>query len=110
MPGLENPKYGRGDPLRSPRDTLYPQKLTLTPPTRGGRSVGMVRSRTKATELRYFSLREIKGNLISFEKESHSGLMSLACFYMLALDAKKIRFNNSRVWWIHKNKIFAFGY
>jgi hypothetical protein len=30
---------------------LYPQKLTLTSPTRGGRSVGIVRSRTKATEL-----------------------------------------------------------
>ena len=30
--------------------TLYPQKLALTSPTGGGRSVGMVRSRTKATE------------------------------------------------------------
>ena len=29
---------------------LYPQKLALTLPTGGGRSVGMVRSRTKATE------------------------------------------------------------
>ena len=29
---------------------LYPQKLSLTSPTGGGRSVGMVRSRTKATE------------------------------------------------------------
>ena len=28
---------------------LYPQKLALTSPTGGGRSVGMVRSRTKAT-------------------------------------------------------------
>ena len=33
---------------------LYPQKLALTSPTGGGRSVGIVRSRTKATE---FSLR-----------------------------------------------------
>jgi hypothetical protein len=30
---------------------LYPQKLALTSPTSGGRSVGIVRSRTKATEL-----------------------------------------------------------
>jgi hypothetical protein len=30
---------------------LYPQKLTLTSPTSGGRSVGIVLSRTKATEL-----------------------------------------------------------
>jgi hypothetical protein len=30
---------------------LYPQKLALTSPTSGGRLVGVVRSRTKATEL-----------------------------------------------------------
>jgi hypothetical protein len=30
---------------------LYPQKWVLTSPTSGGRSVGIVRSRTKATEL-----------------------------------------------------------
>ena len=41
---------GRGDPLRWPRDTLYPQKLALTSPTGGVRSVGIVRSRTKAAE------------------------------------------------------------
>ena len=29
---------------------LYPQKLALTSPTGGGRSVGIVRSRTMATE------------------------------------------------------------
>jgi len=29
---------------------LYPQKLALTSPTGGGRSVGIVGSRTKATE------------------------------------------------------------
>jgi len=30
---------------------LYPQMLALTSPTGGGRSVGIVRVRTKATEL-----------------------------------------------------------
>jgi len=30
---------------------LYPQKLALTSPTGGGRFVGIVRVRTKATEL-----------------------------------------------------------
>jgi hypothetical protein len=49
-PGLENREYGRGDPLRRPRNTLYPQKLALSSPTSGGRSVGIVRLRTKATE------------------------------------------------------------
>jgi hypothetical protein len=48
--GLENQEYGRGDPLRWPRDTLYPQKLALTSPTCGGRSIGIVRLRTKTTE------------------------------------------------------------
>jgi len=31
---------------------LYPQKLALTSPTGGGRSVGIVRVRTKATQFR----------------------------------------------------------
>ena len=38
---------------------LYPQKLALTSPTDGGRSVGIVRLRTKATE---FFLGLIKKN------------------------------------------------
>ena len=33
---------------------LYLQKLALTSPTGGGRSVGIVRSRTKATEFFFF--------------------------------------------------------
>jgi hypothetical protein len=41
---------GHGDPLRWPRDTLSPQKLKLTSPTSDGRSVGIVRLRTTATE------------------------------------------------------------
>jgi hypothetical protein len=47
--GLENRDYGRMDLSRWPRSTLYPQKLALTLPTSGGRSVGIVHSRTKAT-------------------------------------------------------------
>jgi hypothetical protein len=41
---------------------LYPQKLALTSPTGGGRSVGIVRSRTKATE--------------SFIKTQHFGMLN----------------------------------
>jgi hypothetical protein len=40
----------RGGSLRWPRDNLYTQKLALTSPTSDGRSVGIVRLRTKATE------------------------------------------------------------
>jgi hypothetical protein len=38
----------------TPRGTLYPQKLAVTSPTSGGRSVGVVRYRTQATELEFF--------------------------------------------------------
>jgi len=37
---------------------LYPQKLALTSPTGGGRPVGIVRSRTKATELFQYASKE----------------------------------------------------
>ena len=35
---------------------LYPQKLALTSPTGGGRSVGIVRVRTKATEFSFVTV------------------------------------------------------
>jgi hypothetical protein len=46
--GLENREYGRRDP--PPRGTLYSKELALPSPTSGARSVGIVRSRTQATE------------------------------------------------------------
>jgi hypothetical protein len=56
--GLENLQYCRRDPMCWSRKTLYPQKLALTSPTSGGRSVGIIRSRTRTTEfvLFYFLL------------------------------------------------------
>jgi hypothetical protein len=48
--GLEIIEYGGREPSRSPRDTPYPQNSALTSPTSGGRLVGIVRSRTKASE------------------------------------------------------------
>jgi hypothetical protein len=47
---LGNREYGRRDSSRWPRGTLYPQNLALNSLTSGGRSVGIVRSRTQATE------------------------------------------------------------
>jgi hypothetical protein len=49
-PCLENREHGRRDPSRWPRGTLYPQKLAITLPRSGGRSVSIVRSRTQAME------------------------------------------------------------
>jgi hypothetical protein len=48
--GLENRDYGRRDPWRWPIGNLYSQNLAITSPTSGGRSVGIVLSRTQATE------------------------------------------------------------
>jgi hypothetical protein len=42
-----------GNPLRWPRNTLYPQKLALRHQKSAGRSVCIVRSRTKATEFSF---------------------------------------------------------
>jgi hypothetical protein len=45
---LENREYGRRDPSRWPRGTLYPQKLATTSPRSG------VRSRTQTMEFSLF--------------------------------------------------------
>jgi hypothetical protein len=50
--GLENREYGcKGVRHADYATHLYPQKFALTLSTSGGRSVGIVHSRTKATEL-----------------------------------------------------------
>jgi hypothetical protein len=54
--GLEIREYGRRDPLRWLRDTLYPQKLVLISQTSVGRSVGTLRSRTQATDLSSYAI------------------------------------------------------
>jgi hypothetical protein len=48
--GLESREYSHRDLSHSPHDTLCPQKLALTSLTSGGLSVGIVFSRTQATE------------------------------------------------------------
>jgi hypothetical protein len=40
--------------LRRRKCTLYPHKLAITSPTSGGRSVGIVRSRTQTVEFSSF--------------------------------------------------------
>jgi hypothetical protein len=51
--GLENREYVRRDPSHWPRGTLYAQQLAITSPISGGRSVGIVRSRTQTMEFSY---------------------------------------------------------
>jgi hypothetical protein len=53
--GLESREYRRRYQSRCPRDILYPQKLALNSPTSGGRSVGIIRSRTQAAQFIWVS-------------------------------------------------------
>jgi hypothetical protein len=60
--GLESREYGQQDSSRWPHGTLYPQKLALTSLTSGGHSVGMVRSKTQATDFSFsffFRIRDL---------------------------------------------------
>jgi hypothetical protein len=51
---VEIREYGRrGSAALTTRHPLYTQKLTLTSPTKGGRSFDIVRSRTQSTEFVY---------------------------------------------------------
>jgi hypothetical protein len=52
-----------GDPSRLPSGTIYPQKLTLTSPTSSCRSVGIVRSRTQATEFNFVLVLVLNTNI-----------------------------------------------
>jgi hypothetical protein len=51
---LENREYSRRDPSCWPRGTVCPQKLAITSLTSGGRSVGIIRSRTQTMEFLFF--------------------------------------------------------
>jgi hypothetical protein len=83
--GLETWDYSHRDPSCWPRGTLYPRKLALTSPTSGDRSVGIVSSRTKATEFSFFN-----GN------ENHE---SRTVFFLFSLwghyDCRMVPWNNS---------------
>jgi len=62
---------------------LYPQKLALTSPTGGGRSVGIVRSRTKATELVSYIIFHY---IILYYITLHYVMLFYVTFYNVILD------------------------
>ena len=86
---------GRGDRCADYVTPLYPLKLALTSPTGGGRSVGIVRSRTKATEFIFCVLLElpfVKNRTDSKKLQSPAGYETmflqcrntvLSCFFPL---------------------------
>jgi hypothetical protein len=82
---LENREYGRRDPSRWQRNTLYlyPQKLTLTSPTSGGCSAGIVRSRTQATEFSCNSLclLHLLGHAVAYLVEDYASTRKVVCLH-----------------------------
>ena len=69
---------------------LYPQKLALISPTGGGRSIGIVRSRTKATE---FSFRNDKTNT-PFQERNVKIINSLKEKYSFLIQTKNMKYGN----------------
>jgi hypothetical protein len=53
-PAYKTEINGRENSLSLPCNTLYPQKLALTSPTSGSRSVDIIRLRAKASEISFF--------------------------------------------------------
>jgi hypothetical protein len=83
--GLENREYGRRDPSRWPRGTLYPQKLALTSPISGGLSVGIVNSRTQATMFSFMCCHIVLQNVTD---KSASFYQPTRCHIMLKYEKK----------------------
>jgi hypothetical protein len=75
--GLESRVYGRRDPSRWPRGTLYPQKLSLTSPICGGLSIGIVRSWNQATEFFFLLLQCTPNALEKTQAQLHSPVTAL---------------------------------
>jgi hypothetical protein len=79
--GYKTEINGRGDSWRWPRDTLYPLKLALSSPTSSGRSVGIVRLRTQATEFDF-----LFGFLrIPDDGQSPKFILIICCSFFVAL-------------------------
>jgi hypothetical protein len=75
--GLEIREYGRRDPSRWPRGTLYQQKLALTSLTSGTRSACIVRSRTEATEFVAFLCSCVNVHSVIVHEEVQKCLQSI---------------------------------
>jgi hypothetical protein len=87
--GLEIREYGRKDTWRWPRGILYPQKLTLTSPTSGGRSDDIVCSRTQVKE--FFSV--ISKQEVT-TKQQHGGSGKQGSIFLCSEDNKTGQFRH----------------
>ena len=86
---------------------LYPQKLALTSPTSGGRSVGIVRSRTKAKEFLFTCIWkclwrrllfnfmvafEFSGILVMIEEHKRARSTAGSFFKLSEFDSRNVQF------------------
>ena len=69
---------------------LYPQKLALTSPTGGGRAVGIVRVRTKATEFSYILSVSFSSKCSLFYNSNVFGSYIIHILYTGCAEIKKI--------------------
>jgi hypothetical protein len=85
----ENREYGRRDPSRWPRGTLYPQKLAITSPTSGGRLVSIVCSRTQTMEfslvLCVCSMHQVSSKTVGCPKSGACGSFIYYLHYLFLL-------------------------
>jgi hypothetical protein len=89
--GLENREYGHRDLSRSSCGTLYAQKLALTSPTSGRRSVDIVGSRTQTTES--FSINNLNLLNVLYARLDYSNAISTPLF-LSALLKQSINLSN----------------
>jgi hypothetical protein len=109
--GLENNEYGCRDPSGWPRGTLYPQKLALSSPTSGGRSVGIVHSRTQATEisvpLTYALLSCLLYKMLLWIHGYRVSLCLASCYTLLSCSADIRQWMCS--WHVSSKRRFTYG-
>jgi len=68
---------------------LYPQKLALTSPTGGGRSVGIVRVRTKATEFSLLTHSRVTEKYIISSSVLHTTLHNVISLAIICVTRKQ---------------------
>jgi hypothetical protein len=82
------------DPSRCLRGTFYPQTLALSSPTSCGRSVGIVRSRTQATEFSFSLVSYIISRKVTFFPNRYELHQAPSQYFILAYNKKPRKINN----------------
>jgi hypothetical protein len=108
--GLESREYGHRDPSLWPHGTLSSQKLVLTSPTSGGRSVGIVRLRTEATGVFFFFMSKLflSGQLLPFRLSSQlTSVCTVFIEHWQMLSHRRSLFLSPKVTWKTRNRTIS---